>query len=196
MVCVHLIASVNIVVCCCFMLLSCVRLWFPMDCSPPGSSVHELFPGKNYGVGCHFLLQGIFLIQGSDLCLLHWQADSLPVSHLRIQSTYLFIWLGQVLAVTCGTLSCSMWNLVLWPEIEHGFPASGAWSLSHWTIREVPIIVWVHHILAVHFQWQSSRLTFYFVIVTAIVNIQIWILLHAFLRISLEYRTRSRTAGL
>ena len=43
------------------------------------------FPGKNTGVGSHFLLQGIFLTQGLDLCvlhLLHWQADSLPLSHL------------------------------------------------------------------------------------------------------------------
>ena len=38
----------------------------PMDCSPPGSSVHEDFPGKNTGVGCHALLQGIFLIQRSN----------------------------------------------------------------------------------------------------------------------------------
>ena len=28
-------------------------------------------PGKNTGVGCHFLLQGIFLTQGSNLHLLH-----------------------------------------------------------------------------------------------------------------------------
>ena len=40
------------------------------------------FPGKNTGVGCHLLLQGIFLTQGSNLCLLHWQAGSLPLSHL------------------------------------------------------------------------------------------------------------------
>ena len=36
-------------------------------------------------MGCHFLLQGIFPIQGSNWCLqrlLHWQADSLPLSHL------------------------------------------------------------------------------------------------------------------
>ena len=42
------------------------------------------FPSKNPGVGCHFLLQGIFLNQGSNLhflCLLHWQADSSPLSH-------------------------------------------------------------------------------------------------------------------
>ena len=43
------------------------------------------FPGKNTGVACHFLLQGTFPTQGSDLHLLqllHWQADSLPLSHL------------------------------------------------------------------------------------------------------------------
>ena len=37
-------------------------------------------PGKNTGVGCHSLLQGIFLTQGWKLCLLHllhWQASSL-----------------------------------------------------------------------------------------------------------------------
>ena len=42
-------------------------------------------PGKNTGVDCKSLLQGIFLTQGSNLsplCLLHWQADSLPLSHV------------------------------------------------------------------------------------------------------------------
>ena len=32
-------------------------------------------------MGCHVLLQGIFLTQGSNLSLLHWQVDSLPLSH-------------------------------------------------------------------------------------------------------------------
>ena len=36
------------------------------------------FPGKNTGVGCHFLLQGIFLTQGFKPRLLHWQINSLP----------------------------------------------------------------------------------------------------------------------
>ena len=39
------------------------------------------FPGKNTGVVCHFLHQGIFLTQGSNLRLLPWQADPLPPSH-------------------------------------------------------------------------------------------------------------------
>ena len=36
-------------------------------------------PGKNTGVGCHFLLWGIFPTQESNLCLLHllhWEAGS------------------------------------------------------------------------------------------------------------------------
>ena len=37
---------------------------------------------RNTGVSCHFLLQEIFLTQGLNLCLLHWQADSLLLSHL------------------------------------------------------------------------------------------------------------------
>ena len=44
------------------------------------------FPGKSTGVGFCFLLQGIFLTLGSNphlLCLLHWQADSLPLHHVR-----------------------------------------------------------------------------------------------------------------
>ena len=41
-------------------------------------------PGKSTGVGCHFLLQGIFPTRGSNpclLCLLYWQAGSLPLSY-------------------------------------------------------------------------------------------------------------------
>ena len=48
--------------------LSPTRLLCPWD-----------FPGKTTGVDCHFLLQGIFPIQGLNPCflyLLHWQADS------------------------------------------------------------------------------------------------------------------------
>ena len=43
----------------------------PVDHSPPGSSVHGIFLGKNTGVGCHFLLQGIFLTHRPNLHLLH-----------------------------------------------------------------------------------------------------------------------------
>ena len=42
---------------------SCLTLYDPVDCSPLGSSAHGDSPGKNTGVGCHALLQGIFLTQ-------------------------------------------------------------------------------------------------------------------------------------
>ena len=68
---------------CAKLLQSCPTLCDPMDYSLPGSSVHGIFPGKNMGVDCYFLLQGIVLTQGSNpslLSLLHWQAGSLPLA--------------------------------------------------------------------------------------------------------------------
>ena len=61
----------------------CPTLCDPMDCSPPGSSVHGNSPVKNTGVGCHALLQQIFPTQGSNqrlLHLLHWETGSLPLA--------------------------------------------------------------------------------------------------------------------
>ena len=40
------------------------------------------FPGKNTGVGCHFLFWGIFPTLGQNLHLRHWPVDSLPLSYL------------------------------------------------------------------------------------------------------------------
>ena len=60
-----------------------VSSWDPMDCNQPGFSAHRIIPGENTGVGCHFLLQGIFLTQGSNphlLHFLHWQMDPLPLA--------------------------------------------------------------------------------------------------------------------
>ena len=64
------------------LLQSCPTLCDPVD------STHQALlswdsPGTNTGVGCHALTQGIFPTQGSNLhllCLLHWQAGSLPLT--------------------------------------------------------------------------------------------------------------------
>ena len=53
------------------MLWSCLTLSDPLDCSPPGSSLFGIFKARNTRASCHFLLQGIFPIQGLNLCLLH-----------------------------------------------------------------------------------------------------------------------------
>ena len=56
---------------CCLVAQLCPTLCDPVECNPPGSPVHGDFPGKNTGVGCPALLQGIFPIQGSNPGLLH-----------------------------------------------------------------------------------------------------------------------------
>ena len=48
-------------------LQSCPTVCDPKDCSLPGSSVHGDSPGKNNGVGCHALLQGILMNMGVQL---------------------------------------------------------------------------------------------------------------------------------
>ena len=55
----------------CLVTQSCPTLCDFMDCSPPGSSVHEDSPGKDTTVGGHVLLQGTFPTQGSNPGLLH-----------------------------------------------------------------------------------------------------------------------------
>ena len=82
----------------CFRLTAraCVCLvtqMFPSLCDPRGLQPARLLcpwdsPGKNAGVGCHALLQGIFLTPR----LVHWQVGSLPLSHQgspRVTAMYL-----------------------------------------------------------------------------------------------------------
>ena len=50
-------------------VLSLSRVWLfatPMDCNPPGSSVHGIFLARILEWVANFLLQGIFLTQGSN----------------------------------------------------------------------------------------------------------------------------------
>ena len=48
----------SLIVCVCVLVTqSCPTLCNPMDCSPPGFSVHGISPGKNSGIDCHSLLQ-------------------------------------------------------------------------------------------------------------------------------------------
>ena len=78
---IYMCVCVCVCVCKCLAAQSCLTLCDPMDYSLPGSFVHGDSPGKNTGVGCHALLQGIFPTQGSNPglqhcrqihCLSHW----------------------------------------------------------------------------------------------------------------------------
>ena len=75
----------SVCVCLCVCVCTCAlsHVWllvtpWSVACQAPFS---WNFPGKNTRVGCHFLLQGIFLTQGLNPHLLHWQVDSLPQNH-------------------------------------------------------------------------------------------------------------------
>ena len=74
-------------------------------------------PGKNTGVGCHALLHGIFLTQGSNLSLLHWQGYSLSLSHQR--SPHMNLQLGKIIyhkayfIIKCWLVHVIYWLLYL-----------------------------------------------------------------------------------
>ena len=57
---------------------SCLTLLWPRGLQPTRLLCPWDFPSRNTGVCCHFLLQGIFLTQESNLWFLHWQVGSLP----------------------------------------------------------------------------------------------------------------------
>ena len=68
-------------------------LW-PMRCLCPWD-----FPGKNTGVGCRFLLWGIFPTQGLNPCLLHWRASlvtQLVKNPPAMQETWFDPWAGKI----------------------------------------------------------------------------------------------------
>ena len=59
----------------------CPTLCNPMDCSPPGSSVHGILQTRILLAGCHPLLQGIFPTQGLNSSLLHCRQILYCLSH-------------------------------------------------------------------------------------------------------------------
>ena len=57
-----------------------------MEYSPPGSSVHGISQAAILEWVAISFSRGVFPTQGLNLYLLYWQADSLPLSHLRSPS--------------------------------------------------------------------------------------------------------------
>ena len=105
--CVHVCMCVYVVVC--VLSQSCLTLCNPMDCRPPGSSVHGNSSSKNTGVGCHALLQGIFPTQGSNPGLLHcWWI----LYHLSHQGS-LYMWLCiYIFVCICECMCLEQWFLL------------------------------------------------------------------------------------
>ena len=77
---------------------SCLTLCDSMDCCLPGSSGDSpwSFSGKSTGVVCHFLLQGIFLTQGSNLGLLHCMQTLYHLSHREVPCISYVTQIGRI----------------------------------------------------------------------------------------------------
>ena len=65
----------------CSVTKSWLMLCDPMDCSPPSSSVPGISQARIPEWVAIFFSRGIFPTQGGNLHLLHWQVDTLPLSH-------------------------------------------------------------------------------------------------------------------
>ena len=119
-------------------VLSCSVVIFcsPKDCSPPGFSVHGDSPGKNTGVGCHAILQGIFPIQGSNpgfphcrRILYHLSQEGIPkqrgiVSEWRTHSQSLL----YVKSLSCVRLLATPWTAAHQAPLSMGFSRQEYWS--------------------------------------------------------------------
>ena len=71
---------------------SCIQHCDPMDCSPPGSSVHGILQARM--MEWVALLQGVFPTQGLNphlLHLLHWQVGSLPLEPPHLGILYMLL---------------------------------------------------------------------------------------------------------
>ena len=103
----------------------------------------------------HFLLQGIFLTQGSNLGLLLWQVSSLPLSHqenrrfsptleknealkkgktipspqqvVRPNLDFIIVFYMLIYLAVMG-LSCGMWDLLLAGQLGHVGSGSLTWD--------------------------------------------------------------------
>ena len=125
---------------------------------PSRTAAHQVplsmgFPSQEYW-SCHFLLQGIFLTQGSNPRLLRWQADSLPLSHITYYTTM------KLQKVTQSPFSHSdLGNLVLWlpskycVERHTSFGEEIFFSPSSWHFEFTFIIALVH--LNVNILWDE-----------------------------------------
>ena len=103
-------------------MLSPVRLFAtPMDCSPPGSSVHG-FSRQEYWRGLPFPSPGIFPTQGLNAGLLNWHMGSLPlappgVCAVRVLSRFGFVRVFE-----------TIWTVAHQASLSLGFSRQGYWS--------------------------------------------------------------------
>ena len=100
----------------------------PLDCSPPGPSIHEVSQVRILAwvaISREDHIPGIFLTQGSNLCLLHWQANSLPLSHQGspiLPLRLVYSWFLKICWCTCKWdffLIFCFWSLFVYINVTY-----------------------------------------------------------------------------
>ena len=111
------------------------------------------FPGKNTRVGCHFLLWGIFLIQESNLYLLHCSRffTPEPPGKPRVASSHSKLALGLVIIYGNNALFCpqhmggkeTVWiNHQTKPDPWFCVTQLVSWLVSYFTESQVRLSRW------------------------------------------------------
>ena len=112
----------------CLVSQSCPTLCDPMNGSPPGSSVHGNSPGKNAGVGCHALLQGIFLTQGWNPGFPHcrWHCRQVLYHMSHQGSPWILDWVAWPFSRGSS-----------WPRNQTGVSFIAGRSFTSWANRDI-----------------------------------------------------------
>ena len=150
----------------------------------PWTEAHQFplsmgFLRQEYWMRLHFLLQGIFLTQGLNLYLLYWQANSLPLSHLKslpihnqhILPLRIFLWILQETIVVCSKqrfssvhFSCSVMSDSLPPHgLQHARPPCPS-PTPRVHSNTCPLSWWCHPTISSSFVPFSSHHQFKFVL--------------------------------
>ena len=104
----------------------------PIYCSPPHSSDHRDSPGKNTGVGCHVLLQGIFPTQGLNPGLPHCRQI---LYHLSYQgSPRILEWVAYPFSRESS-----------WPRNQTGASCIVGRFFTSWATREALVYLMILH---------------------------------------------------
>ena len=120
----------------CLVTQLCPTLCDPVDCSLPDSSSYGDSPGKNTGVDCHALLQGIFPTQGLNSGLPHCRQI---LYHLNHQGSP---WDSGEGLEAIG--ECSSWSVTIWMEQE-----------PHRQFLPKPYMPWTGtKVLGMHSSWE------------------------------------------
>ena len=114
---------------------SCPTFCNPRDCSPPGSFVHGDSPGKNIGVGCHALLQGISPTQGLNTGLLHHRQILYHLSHQG--SPRILEWLAYPFS-----------REISWPRNRTGVSSIAGGFFTSWATWEA---LWAVYIILISY---------------------------------------------